>query len=79
MKSALTLDRPARFWKRAVIASVIGASCVAPWINETPMLFGVPVLLGSFFVVWGELSGGVTQKAKKGKKTPVEGYASMGA
>jgi len=50
-----TLCHPRRFWLTSLAIAVICAIVLAPWLDSSPWLVAIPLLLGGLLVALGEL------------------------
>jgi len=50
-----TLCHPRRLWLTSLAIAVICAIVLAPWLDSSPWLVAIPLLLGGLLVALGEL------------------------
>lgn len=50
-----TLRHPRRFWLTSLAIAVICAIVLAPWLDSSPWLVAIPLVVGGLLVALGEL------------------------
>jgi len=50
-----TLRHPRRFWLTSLAIAVICAIVLAPWLDNSPWLVAIPLVVGGLLVALGEL------------------------
>ncbi len=55
LHALFTLRHPRRFWLSSLAIAVLCAIVLAPWLDSSPWLVAIPLVLGGLLVAMGEL------------------------